>query len=302
MAALCHRRSPYATRARVASILTTESEDLLSTMSQSEPNKHVTVILGLGEVGRPLLEVLGRAHRVQGIDLPARDVTGRVDFMHVCYPAQIADFVGTTEDYVRRYAPDVVIVHSTVPVGTTARVQERVAVPVVHSPVRGKHARMVSELTRYVKFLGTADDAVAARVERHFQTAGIRTQRLSSSLATELAKLTETTYLGLLIAFAQDVDRMARDVGVDYGEVASFYDEIDYLPRVRFFPGVIGGHCVMPNIALLQHRFDSRLLEAIEWSNELRKRTASELSRSIHQGQRPIGATAAGHLPRADET
>jgi len=41
--------------------------------------------------------------------------------------------------------------------------------------------------------------------------------------------------------------------------------------RDSFFPGVIGGHCVMENIALLKRLQDSNLLEAIEWSNELRK-------------------------------
>ena len=271
-------------------------------MTQSASNETVSIVLGLGEVGRPLVEVLRRSHRVEGIDVPARDVTGRIEFMHVCYPAEIVDFVGTTERYAQRYAPELVIIHSTVPVGTTARVQERVTVPVVHSPVRGKHVRMASELTHYVKFFGTADDSVAAHVERYFEAAGIRTQRLSSPLASELAKLTETTYLGLLIAFAQDVDRMAREVGVDYGEVASFYDEIDYLPRVRFFPGVIGGHCVMPNIELLQQRFASRLLEAIEWSNELRKRTASELPRSAQRDPAPTGAGAAARAPRANAT
>jgi UDP-N-acetyl-D-mannosaminuronate dehydrogenase len=261
-------------------------------MTEGESTKAVSVVLGLGEVGRPLAEVLGRSHRVEGVDLPARDVAGHVDFMHVCYPAEIVDFVGTTAGYVRRYAPEAVIIHSTVPVGTTERVQERVAVPVVHSPVRGKHVRMVSELTRYVKFFGTADDEVASRVERYFHAAGVRTQRLSSPRATELAKLAETTYLGLLIAFAQDVDRMARDVGVDYDEVASFYEEIEYLPRVRLFPGVIGGHCVMPNIKLLQQQFHSRLLDAIEWSNDVRKQTASELPRSAHRDPPATGADA----------
>jgi UDP-N-acetyl-D-mannosaminuronate dehydrogenase len=269
-------------------------------MTERESTETMSVVLGLGEVGRPLLEVLGRAHRVEGIDVPPRDVGGRVDFMHVCYPAEIADFVGTTEGYVRRYAPDVVIIHSTVPVGMTARVQERVAAPVVHSPVRGKHVRMVSELTRYVKFVGTADDAVAARVERYFQAAGMRTKRLSSPDATELAKLAETTYLGLLIAFAQDVDRMARETGVDYDELASFYEEIEYLPQVRFFPGVIGGHCVIPNIKLLRQQFDSRLLEAIEWSNDLRKATASELPRSEHRDP-PATGPLAGHFQRVGE-
>ncbi len=230
-----------------------------------------SVILGLGEIGRPLLEVLSRAHRMEGIDLPPRDVNGPVEMLHVCYPGEINDFTGVTAAYVARYRPEVVVIHATVPVGTTREVQGRVSQPVVHSPVRGKHVRMAQELLSYTKWIGTSDDGAAARLERHFQAAGMKTQRMGSAEATELAKLTETTYFGLLIAFAQDVDRMARQAGVAYEEVARFYEEIGYLPPVKYFPGVIGGHCVMPNVALLKKTFESRVLDAIEWSNARRK-------------------------------
>ena len=242
-----------------------------TTKSARPAGEAVSVVVGLGEVGRPLLEVLQRAHKVEGVDLPAREVSGSVEFLHVCYPAEIKDFAAITAGYVKRYGPEVVIIHSTVPMGTTRAVGKLVPVPVVHSPVRGKHARMVEELTHYVKFIGADQPAIAQRVAAHFEAAGMKTKVLVSSEATELAKLTETTYLGLLIAFAQDVNRMAQSAAVSYDEVASFYDEIAYLPRVRFFPGIIGGHCVMPNIALLKQRFRSAVLDGIEWSNELRK-------------------------------
>ena len=242
-----------------------------SARAEDGTEQSVSLVVGLGEVGRPLLEVLQRAHRVEGIDLPARDIAGPVKFLHVCYPAEIRDFAGTTAEYVKRYRPEVVIIHSTVPVGTTRAVGKLFDVPVVHSPVRGKHARMVEELTHYVKFVGADQPSVAERVKDHFEAAGMKAKALGSPEATELAKLTETTYFGLLIAFAQDVDRMARFAGVSYDDVASFYEEIGYLPRVRFVPGVIGGHCVMPNVQLLKRTYASRLLDAIEWSNELCK-------------------------------
>ena len=231
----------------------------------------MNIVIGLGEIGRPLLDVLSRVHSVEGIDLPSHDVPGPIEFMHLCYPGETATFVEAAATYVRRYQPAVVVIHSTVPVGTTRTLERAIPVPVVHSPVRGKHARMTEELLHYVKFVGATDADAAAQVEAHLQCAGIKTRRLSSPEATELAKLTETTYLGLLIAFAQDVDRMARASGVEYDDLASFYEEIGYLPPVRYFPGVIGGHCVMPNVVLLKRTFESRLLDAIEWSNELRK-------------------------------
>jgi UDP-N-acetyl-D-mannosaminuronate dehydrogenase len=129
---------------------------------------------------------------------------------------------------------------------------------------------MADDLLHYVKFVGATDRTVGATAAKHLEAAGMRTRLLSSPEATELAKLTETTYFGVQIAFAQDVARMARKTGVDYEEVVSFYEEIGYLPRVRYTPGFIGGHCVMPNIALLKRAFESRILDSVEWSNELR--------------------------------
>lgn len=236
--------------------------------------KSMSLVIGLGEVGRPLVEVLKRAHRVEGVDLPAREVSAPVEFLHVCYPAEIDDFVGVTAGYARRYQPEIVVIHSTVAVGTTRSVGRAVSVPVVHSPVRGKHAHMVEELTHYVKFIGAEQPGVGTRVAAHFEAVGVKAKVMAPPEATELAKLTETTYFGLLIAFAQDVNRMARAAGVSYDDIVSFYEEIAYLPLVRFFPGIIGGHCVMPNITLLKKRFQSGLLDAIEWSNELQKAEA----------------------------
>ena len=79
---------------------------------------------------------------------------------------------------------------------------------------------------------------------------------MSSPEALELAKLLETTYFGLLIAWAQEMNRFAETANADYLEVGKFFREIGYLPNVLFQPGFIGGHCVMPNIALLQQRFN----------------------------------------------
>jgi hypothetical protein len=39
---------------------------------------------------------------------------------------------------------------------------------------------------------------------------------------------------------------------------------------VKYFPGIIGGHCVMPNIEILRKFDESVILEAIRASNELK--------------------------------
>ena len=51
----------------------------------------------------------------------------------------------------------------------------------------------------------------------------------------ELAKLAETTYFGVCIAFAQEMNRYAERVGGDYSEAIDFFEEVDFLPRQRYF-------------------------------------------------------------------
>jgi len=232
-----------------------------------------TVVVGLGEVGAPLLELIRRSGLpVVGIDAapvewPER---GSVDVMHICFPFEIGDFIGEVARYIDRLDPQVTVVNSTVSIGTTRAIHERTGARIAHSPVRGKHARMLDELGGYVKFVGALGEGADREIVDHFESLGLRSRVLSSPEATELAKLTETTYFGLLIAWAQEVERYCDRLELDYADVASFYEEVQFFPRVAYFPGVIGGHCVMPNIELLQRRFSSQLLEAIQWSNRLR--------------------------------
>lgn len=230
--------------------------------------EHNVVVIGLGEVGRPLLELLSKHYKVIGVDIvPPEGPVGMVDVLHVCYPFEIKDFVGETARYIELFRPALTIINSTVAVGTTRAIAGRTGAALAHSPVRGKHVRMLEELRTYTKFVGAMDAAGGKHAARHFESAGLKTKVLSAPEATELAKLTETTYFGLMIAWAQEVERYCDQAGQGYDEIWSFYEEIAFFPKTKYFPGVIGGHCVMPNIEILRRFDNSTLLRAIESSN-----------------------------------
>jgi UDP-N-acetyl-D-mannosaminuronate dehydrogenase len=232
------------------------------------PKKEGTIIVGLGEVGRPLLQLLADHYNVIGVDIkPPTDLPAVVDVLHICFPYEIKDFIGESARYIKLFKPTATVINSTVGVGTTRAIADRAGAPVVHSPVRGKHVRMLQELSKYTKFIGAADPAIGRYVAQHFEAAGMKTKVLPAPEATEIAKLTETTYFGLMIAWAQEVERYCDQVGQDYESVISFYDEISFFPSTKYFPGVIGGHCVMPNIEILRKFDDSPLLRAIQTSN-----------------------------------
>lgn len=228
------------------------------------------LVVGLGEVGRPLFQLISEHREVVGVDIsPVRPVDN-VEVMHVCYPFQIKDFVGETARYIELFKPALTVINSTVAVGTTRTIAERTGTTLVNSPVRGKHARMLEDLRYYTKFVGALDSTGAEKAVRHFESVGLKTKLLSSPEATELAKLTETTYFGLMIAWAQELERFCEQSGQDYQEISSFYDEIKFFPAVKYFPGVIGGHCVMPNIELLSKFRQSVVLDAIQASNRMK--------------------------------
>ena len=78
-------------------------------------------------------------------------------YFHICYPFEIEDFVGECARYIELFKPALTIINSTVGIGTTRSVAERTGTPVVHSPVRGKHVRMLDELHVYTKFVGAIE-------------------------------------------------------------------------------------------------------------------------------------------------
>lgn len=235
--------------------------------------KKKVVVVGMGEVGKPLFQLLSEhSDRIDviGVDIQPVPAMDGCDVLHICYPFQIRDFIGEAARYIAQFKPALTVINSTVAVGTTRAIAERTGTPVVNSPVRGKHIRMLDELRSYTKFVGALDPASGEAAARHFESAGMKTKVLSAPEATELAKLTETTYFGVMIAWAQELERYCDQAGQDYSEITSFYDEIKFFPSVKYFPGVIGGHCVMPNIDLLLKFTQSDILEAVKASNEMK--------------------------------
>jgi UDP-N-acetyl-D-mannosaminuronate dehydrogenase len=225
----------------------------------------------MGEIGKPLARILARRYECIGVDLAPVDIDRPCSVLHICYPFQIGDFVSTTVRYIRKYKPAITIINSTVPPGTTRRIQIIVNdSPVTYSPVRGKHALMEDDMLRYKKFVAACTQESLLEALEHFKQAGIQTGIFRTPEIAELSKLIETTAFGVLIAWAQEVERFAAFYGADFDEVNAFIEEIDFLPS-HIFPGQIGGHCVMPNIALLQTQFQSSFLTAIVDSNQAKQ-------------------------------
>jgi UDP-N-acetyl-D-mannosaminuronate dehydrogenase len=255
----------------------------------------ITLVVGVGEVGGALATVLEGSHRVTRLDLKPVPVQGPVKVMHICFPFTVrSSFENAACAYMRRFTPELTVINSTVLPGTTRNLAKATGAPVVYSPVRGKHARMTDDLLRYSKFVSALDERAARMAREHFAAAGMKTSLIATPETLELAKLAETTYFGVLIAFAQELNRYAAAVGADYDDVTNFFEEVDFLPPVKYYPGFIGGHCVMPNIKLLLQIAPAGLLQAVVDSNELQAKETG--LQNNHPRDRAIGENEVGSL------
>jgi len=251
-------------------------------------NERVLVV-GLGEVGHPLFDLLRECGRfeVYGFDLNAGKMRelgqaalpSEVDVMHVCIPFQDGEeFIKNVGEYIGRFRPKLVIINSTVASGTTMEIYELFSgvCLVAHSPVRGVHNSldyMRWELKRWIKYVGGADEESAYAAAKHFEKVGLKTKVLKSCVETEMAKLFETTYRAWMISCFQEMHRISRHFGADFDGIVDFLEDTHRvrLDRPIMFPGVIGGHCLIPNTELLLKAYDSEFLRLILNSNERRK-------------------------------
>ena len=251
------------------------------------PNKEKVVVIGLGEVGRTLFEVLKESGNfdVYGLDLRKEIMDQltqgpppkKVDTMQICIPCKdTGTFAENVKSIAEQFKPELIIVNSTVIPGTTIEVSKRCNRPTAHSPTRGvhmSHEHMLWEMKRWKKYVGGADRKAGEKASKHFKKAGLKTKILKSCRETELAKLFETTYRAWLITCFQEMHRISRSVGADFDDTVDFLEDTHRvrLDRPIMFPGVIGGHCQIPNTELLLKIYDSNLLRDILASNEKRK-------------------------------
>lgn len=238
----------------------------------SQNSRGIDLVIGLGEIGLPLRDILARVYPTVGRDIEPMIVDGDINVLHICYPYQIADFAGSTTKYIDEYQPNLTVIHSTVVPGTTRRIAgESTKASVAYSPVRGKHSRMKEDLLKFSKFVAGVDPTSAQEASNHLKRAGFKVKLTSDCEALEMGKLVETTYFGLLVAWAQEVERSCKLLGVEYDEVLACSEEVEYLPSVIFRPGYIGGHCIIPNTYLLEEVRNSPFLDLIRNSNEKKR-------------------------------
>ena len=228
------------------------------------------IVVGIGEIGKPILKLLSKNNIVVGFDLKPDLIDERkferyknlqTSFLHVTIPVS-SKFESNLLQLYKKFKPECIVIHSTISPGTIEQIQKKLDVPLIYSATRGVHKRMLKDIKRYTKFFAISKNAPKKQwaikaYSTKMKNCGIKTKQMSKPETLELAKIIcDTSYLGWLINYAQFSNMIARQYDVNYDEMWSFSNEIHKFlgNRPKMYPGFIGGHCVIPNIDLMHNQ------------------------------------------------
>lgn|SRR5574343_514761 len=240
-------------------------------------------ILGYGEIGKAIHKFYKISFANAFFDVFVRDIDRDdgltdIDFLNVAIPFNDSfDFVDVVCKTAVASGARVVIVHSTVAVGTTAEIKKRLGkeVLVAHSPCRGVHPYLYEGIKTFLKFVGSPERHDAVVVSHHLEQLGIHTHVCENAETSELAKILDTSYYGVCIAYHGEAAKACEKFGASFKEAMTLFNETynegytklgkcNVVRPVLTPPSEpIGGHCVVQNAELLKKQFQSEALDLI---------------------------------------
>jgi UDPglucose 6-dehydrogenase len=216
-------------------------------------------------------------------------------------------------------APKVVVIKSTVPVGTNRKVAERITarcrfpVDVASNPEFLKEGAAVEDCTKPVRVVVGVRRAEVADVLRDLYAPFLRTERpvlVMSPESAEMTKYAANAMLATKISYINEMANLCERVGADINDVRR---GIGHDVRIGFqflFPGAgYGGSCFPKDINALVYLSNElgnppRLMEAVHRVNEAQKQVLGQKVR-VHYGDALPGKTLAvwglAFKPRTDD-
>jgi hypothetical protein len=207
------------------------------------------IVVGAGQIGTAIRNILDCD--IEDIDF---QYEGMYDVIHICF-GYSENFVKEVKKYQALHMPRLTIIHSTVPVGTSAKLGA------VHSPCRGVHPHLEEGIRTFVKFFGGPQAEEAAAI---FSEKGITCEMTPLAATTEFLKLYDTEQYRDAIVREKQMHEDCQKLGVDF-EIAYTRANTTYnegyetlgMPQYKKYvlehrEGPIGGHCVEPNHGIIQ--------------------------------------------------
>jgi UDP-N-acetyl-D-mannosaminuronate dehydrogenase len=239
------------------------------------------VIVGLGEVGSSIYHVFKNSnkYKVYGYDINPNktidnyeEISYPVEFLHITFPYNNR-FISTVYEYANHFKPKMIVIHSTVVPGTTREIFHKTNIVTAFSPIRGKHPNLIKHLYFWSKWVVSLPIEKVEEAAQHLSDVGFKVKIYRGCPeSVELAKLWETVYRAIMIASWHEIHRIARIYRAEIEAIAEFVGEVHEVLKDRpvYYPGYIGGHCLIPNTRMLNEIYPSKLFEFVLESNERR--------------------------------
>lgn len=160
-------------------------------------------------------------------------------------------------------ADTIIVIKSTVPVGTGAKIEQRIRRQVSHrvhlvsNPEFLKEGSAVEDFQRPDRVIVGANDEDAARVIRELYVPFVRNQRPILTMrreAAEMSKYAANCYLAMRISFINEIADLCEGCGVNVDEVRIGMGSDERIGFHFLYPGVgYGGSCFPKDVQALAH-------------------------------------------------
>jgi len=207
---------------------------------------------------------------------------------------EVAKAIGRAMD---RYK--VIVVKSTVPVGTSEKIREILKKETSHpfdllsNPEFLKQGAAVEDFMKPDRVVVGADDVRAAEILRDLYAPFVRTGSpvlLVDVRTAELLKYAANAFLAARISFMNEIANLCEKVGANVDMVRKALASDSRIGPAFLFPGVgFGGSCFPKDIKALidtgrQHSYDMQILEAVDAVNQNQATRFVERVRQHFQG------------------
>ncbi len=219
---------------------------------------------------------------------------------------------------------ELVILESTVPVGTTEKILNIIknnrpdlfkknnnkVINIVHCPERILPGNTLHELVYNDRIIGGLDEEATKLANDFYKTFVKGNIYLTDAKVAELSKLTENAYRDVNIAFANELSILCEELHINIKDVIKFANKH---PRVNILnPGSgVGGHCIPVDpwfiinnnehlTKLLQTSREVNLNKTI-WVSKKIQETASKIEEKIKNRKVKIALLGLSYKPNIDD-
>lgn len=230
------------------------------------------IVIGYkGEIGRAISNIFEATDGEDKDDIYIGPKNGKITrtIMHICIPYNIY-FICHVLEYIEKHDPDMVLIHSTVPVGVTRKLWKSYPLgalrpAIAHCPVNCRHPNTKKDIMKYDMFVGSMHPDLTDDVCDYIERFGIITYPCDTPESTEFCKIMSTEFCREMVQFYSMMQKITeKNSHLNWKECIAYFENIAkksnvwnrvYRRRDRIDTQISGKHCLNSN-----HEFFKRFL------------------------------------------